>query len=135
VVAYSVSLKRLWVRAVAVVSRVTQDFEVLNSTSITMTAATIIALYRASVLDGIPIPGRQTVHRVERMPSSGQVEALHFHSNTAHGQQLCFARDITTSSDRFIPLNPHPPNPSHVGNLRGCSVRYTIEISTVIPEG
>jgi hypothetical protein len=96
VVAYSVSLKRQ-VRVVAVVwpgSRSSQT-EVLFSTSITMTAATIIALYRARfcmelpfrdakrprVLMGAVLAKKQFAGLSECQ--FRQVEALHFHWNMA----------------------------------------------------
>ena len=96
VVAYSVSLKRQ-VRVVAVVwpgSRA-RRVEMLFSTSITMTATTIIALYRArfsmefpfrdgkrpSVLMGAVLAKTQFFELSECQ--SRQVEALHFHWNMA----------------------------------------------------
>ena len=82
-VAYSVSLKRQ-VRVVAVVwpgSRSSRT-EVLFSTSITMTAATIIALYRARFCMEFPFrDGKQFAGLSECQ--SRQVEALHFHWNMA----------------------------------------------------
>ncbi len=81
VVAYSVSLKRQ-VRAVAVVSPGSRKTEVLFSTSITMTAATIIALYRARFSMEFPFrDGKQFAGLSECQ--SRQVEALHFHWNMA----------------------------------------------------
>ena len=83
VVAYSVGLKRQ-VRVVAVVwpeSRSSRT-EVLFSTSITMTAATIIALYRARFCMEFPFrDGKQFAGLSECQ--SRQVEALHFHWNMA----------------------------------------------------
>ena len=83
VVAYSVSLKRQ-VRVVAVVwpgSRSSRT-EVLFSTSITMTAATIITLYRARFSMEFPFrDGKQFAGLSECQ--SRQVEALHFHWNMA----------------------------------------------------
>ena len=83
VVAYSVSLKRQ-VRVVAVVwpgSRSSRT-EVLFSTSITMTAATIITLYRARFSMEFPFrDGKQFAGLSECQ--SRQVEALHFHLNMA----------------------------------------------------
>ena len=109
VVAYSVSLKRQ-VRVVAVVwpgSR-SSRMEVLNSTSITMTAATIIVLYRArfsmefpfwdgkrpSVLMRSSVVNRAALTKTGAVLAktqfaglsecqSRQVEALHFHWNMA----------------------------------------------------
>jgi hypothetical protein len=81
VVAFSVSLKRQ-VRAVAVVSPGSRKAEVLFSTSITMTAATIIALYRARFSMEFPFrDGKQFAGLSECQ--SRQVEALHFHWNMA----------------------------------------------------
>ena len=81
VVAYSVSLKRQ-VRAVAVVSPGSRKTEVLFSTSITMTAATIIALYRARFSMEFPFrDGKQFAGLSECQ--SRQVKALHFHWNMA----------------------------------------------------
>ena len=81
VVAFSVSLKRQ-VRAVAVVSPGSRKTEVLFSTSITMTAATIIALYRARFSMEFPFrDGKQFAGLSECQ--SRQVEALHFHWNMA----------------------------------------------------
>ena len=83
VVAYSISLKRQ-VRVVAVVwpgSRSSRT-EVLFSTSITMTAAAIIALYRARFSMEFPFrDGKQFAGLSECQ--SRQVEALHFHWNMA----------------------------------------------------
>ena len=83
VVAYSVSLKRQ-VRVVALVwpgSRA-RRMEVLFSTSITMTAATIIALYRARFsMEFAFRDGKQFAGLSECQ--SRQVEALHFHWNMA----------------------------------------------------
>ena len=109
VVAYSVGLKRQ-VRVVAVIrpgSRSSRT-EVLNSTSITMTAATIIALYRArfsmefpfrdskrpSVLMRSSVINRAALTKTSAVLAkkqfaglsecqSRQVEALHFHWNMA----------------------------------------------------
>ena len=81
VVAYSVRLKRQ-VRVVAVVWPGSRRTEVLFSTSTEMTAATIIALYRArfsmefSFRDGKQFAGLSECQ-------SRQVEALHFHWNMA----------------------------------------------------
>ena len=83
VIAYSVSLKRQ-VRVVAVVwpgSRSSRT-EVLNSTSITMTAATIIALYRALFLMEFPFRDSKQFAGLSECQSR-QVEALHFHWNMA----------------------------------------------------
>ena len=94
VVAYSLSLKRQ-VRVVAVVWPGSRRMEVLFSTSITMTAATIIALYRArfsmefpfrdgkrpSVLMGAVLAKTQFAGLNECQ--SRRVEALHFHWNMA----------------------------------------------------
>jgi hypothetical protein len=94
VVAYSVSLKRQ-VRAVAVVSPGSRKMEVLFSTSITMTAATIIALYRARFRVEFPFRDGKRPSVVIRAVlakkqfaglsecQSRQVEALHFHWNMA----------------------------------------------------
>ena len=83
VVAYSVSLKRQ-VRIVAVIwpgSRSSRT-EVLNSTSITMTAATIIALYRARFSMEFPFRDGKQFSGLSECQSR-QVEALHFHWNMA----------------------------------------------------
>ena len=83
VVAYSVGLKRQ-VRVVAVIWPGSQSSrtEVLFSTSITMTAATIIALYRARFSMEFPFrDGKQFAGLSECQ--SRQVEALHFHWNMA----------------------------------------------------
>ena len=95
-ITYSVSLKRQ-VRVVAVVwpgSR-SSRMEVLNSTSITMTAATIITLYRARFSMEFPFRDGKRPSVVNRAVlaktqfaglsecQSGQVEALHFHWNMA----------------------------------------------------
>ena len=96
VVAYSVSLKRQ-VRVVTVVwpgSRSSRT-EVLFSTSITMTAATTIALYRARFSMEFPFQDGTRPSMVNRAVlaktqfaglsecQSRQVEALHFHRNMA----------------------------------------------------
>ena len=96
VVAYSVGLKRQ-VRVVAVIwpgSRSSRT-EVLFSTSITMTAATIIALYRARFSMEFPFRDGKRLSVVNRAVlaktqfaglsecQSRQVEALHFHWNMA----------------------------------------------------
>ncbi|WP_407542202.1 transposase (plasmid) [Deinococcus radiomollis] len=81
VVASSVSLKRQ-VRAVALVWPRSRRAEVLFSTSIEMTAATIIALYRARFSMEFPFrDGKQFAGLSECQ--SRQVEALHFHWNMA----------------------------------------------------
>ena len=81
VVAYSLSLKRQ-VRVVAVVWPGSRRMEVLFSTSITMTAATIIALYRARFSMEFPFrDGKQFAGLNECQ--SRRVEALHFHWNMA----------------------------------------------------
>ena len=83
VVAYSVGLKRQ-VRVVAVIWPGSQSSrtEVLFSTSITMTAATIITLYRARFSMEFPFrDGKQFAGLSECQ--SRQVEALHFHWNMA----------------------------------------------------
>ena len=83
VVAYSVSLKRQ-VRVVAVVrSGAGQPrVEVLFSTSTTMTAATIIRLYRARFSMEFPFrDGKQFAGLSECQ--SRQLESLHFHWNMA----------------------------------------------------
>ena len=94
VVAHSVRLERQ-VRVVAVIWPGSRRTEVLFSTSITMTAATIIALYRArfsmefpfrdgkraSVASGAVLPKTQFAGLSDCQ--SRQVEALHFHWNMA----------------------------------------------------
>ena len=83
VVAYSVSLKRQ-VRVVAVIwpgSRSSRT-EVLFSTSITMTAATIIALYRARFSMEFPFRDAKQFAGLSECQSR-QVEALQFHWNMA----------------------------------------------------
>jgi len=81
VVAYSVRLKRQ-VRVVAVVWPGSRRTEVLFSTLITMTAATIIALYRARFSMEFPFrDGKQFAGLSECQ--SRRVEALHFHWNMA----------------------------------------------------
>jgi IS4 transposase len=81
VVASSVSLKRQ-VRAVALVWPGSRRTEVLFSTSTEMTAATIIALYRARFSMEFPFrDGKQFAGLSECQ--SRQVEALHFHWNMA----------------------------------------------------
>ena len=83
VVAYSVSLKRP-VRVVAVVRPGAgwPRVEVLNSTSTTMTAATIIRLYRAPFSMEFPFrDGKQFAGLSECQ--SRQLESLHFHWNMA----------------------------------------------------
>jgi len=83
VIAYAVSLKRQ-VRVVAVVWPGTHSSrtEVLFSTSITMTAETIIALYRARFSMEFPFrDGKQFAGLSEGQ--SRQVQALHFHWNMA----------------------------------------------------
>jgi len=81
VVAYSVSLKRP-VRVVAVVWPGSRKAEVLFSTSITMSAATIITLYRARFSMEFPFrDGKQFAGLSECQ--SRQVERLHFHWNMA----------------------------------------------------
>ncbi|WP_344982341.1 transposase, partial [Deinococcus rubellus] len=83
VVAYSVSLKRQ-VRVVAVCwhgSR-TRRTEVLFSTSTTMTAATIIALYRARFSMEFPFRDAKQFAGLSECQSR-QVEAQHFHWNMA----------------------------------------------------
>jgi len=101
VVAYSVSLKRQ-VRAVAVVSPGSRKTEVLFSTSITMTAATIIALYRARFSMEFPFrDGKQFAGLSECQ--SRQVEALHFHWNMAM-TAVSAARLSQLSDQRASPL-------------------------------
>jgi len=101
VVAYSVSLKRQ-VRAVAVVSPGSRKTEVLFSTSITMTAATIIALYRARFSMEFPFrDGKQFAGLSECQ--SRQVEALHFHWNMAM-TAVSAARLSQLSDQRAGPL-------------------------------
>ena len=101
VVAYSVSLKRQ-VRAVAVVSPGSRKMEVLFSTSITMTAATIIALYRARFSMEFPFrDGKQFAGLSECQ--SRQVEALHFHWNMAM-TAVSAARLSQLSDQRASPL-------------------------------
>ena len=101
VVAYSVSLKRQ-VRAVAVVSPGSRKMEVLFSTSITMTAATIIALYRARFSMEFPFrDGKQFAGLSECQ--SRQVEALHFHWNMAM-TAVSAARLSQLSDQRAGPL-------------------------------
>ena len=81
VVAYSVRLKRQ-VRVVSVVWPGSRRTEVLFSTLITMTAATIIALYRARFSMEFPFrDGKQFAGLSECQ--SRRVEALHFHWNMA----------------------------------------------------
>ena len=81
VVAHSVRLERQ-VRVVAVIWPGSRRTEVLFSTSITMTAATIIALYRARFSMEFPFrDGKQFAGLSECQ--SRQVEALHFHWNMA----------------------------------------------------
>lgn len=83
VVAYAVSLKRQ-VRVVAVCwpgSRAHRT-EVLFSTSITMTPATIIALYRARFSMEFPFRDAKQFAGLSECQSR-QVEALHFHWNMA----------------------------------------------------
>ena len=103
VVAYSVSLKRQ-VRVVAVVwprSRSSRT-EVLFSTSITMTAAIIIALYRARFCMEFPFrDGKQFAGLSECQ--SRQVEALHFHWNMAM-TAVSAARLSQLSDQRASPL-------------------------------
>ena len=94
VVAYSLSLKRQ-VRVVAVVWPGSRRMEVLFSTSITMTAATIIALYRARFSMEFPFRDGKRPSVVNRAVlaktqfaglnecQSRRVEALHFHWNMA----------------------------------------------------
>ena len=102
-VAYSVSLKRQ-VRVVAVVwpgSRSSRT-EVLFSTSITMTAAIIIALYRARFCMEFPFrDGKQFAGLSECQ--SRQVEALHFHWNMAM-TAVSAARLSQLSDQRAGPL-------------------------------
>ena len=101
VVAYSVSLKRQ-VRAVAVVSPGSRKTEVLFSTSITMTAATIIALYRARFSMEFPFrDGKQFAGLSECQ--SRQVKALHFHWNMAM-TAVSAARLSQLSDQRASPL-------------------------------
>ena len=83
VLAYSVSLERQ-VRVVAVVwpgSR-SSRVEVLFSTSVTMTAATIIALYQARFSMEFPFRDSKQFAGLSECQSR-QVEALHFHWNMA----------------------------------------------------
>jgi hypothetical protein len=81
VVAHSVRLKRQ-VRVVAVVWPGARRTEVLFSTSTEMTAATIIALYRARFSMEFPFrDGKQFAGLSECQ--SRQVESLHFHWNMA----------------------------------------------------
>lgn len=101
VVGYSVSLKRQ-VRAVAVVGPGSRKTEVLFSTSITMTAATIIALYRARFSMEFPFrDGKQFAGLSECQ--SRQVEALHFHWNMAM-TAVSAARLSQLSDQRAGPL-------------------------------
>jgi IS4 transposase len=101
VIAYSVSLKRQ-VRAVAVVSPGSRKAEVLFSTSITMTAATIIALYRSRFRVEFPFrDGKQFAGLSECQ--SRQVEALHFHWNMAM-TAVSAARLSQLSDQRASPL-------------------------------
>ena len=81
VVAYSVNLKRQ-VRVVAVVWPGSRRAEVLFSTSMTMKAATIIALYRARFSMEFPFRDARQVAGLSGCQSR-QVEALHFHWNMA----------------------------------------------------
>ncbi|WP_407543200.1 transposase (plasmid) [Deinococcus radiomollis] len=101
VVAYSVRLKRQ-VRAVAVVWPGSRKTEVLFSTSITMTAATIIALYRARFSMEFPFrDGKQFAGLSECQ--SRQVGALHFHWNMAM-TAVSAARLSQLSDQRAGPL-------------------------------
>ena len=101
VVAYSVSLKRQ-VRAVAVVSPGSRKAEVLFSTSITMTAATIIALYRARFSMEFPFRDGKQFSGLSECQSR-QVEALHFHWNMAM-TAVSAARLSQLSDQRASPL-------------------------------
>ena len=101
VVAYSVSLKRQ-VRAVAVVSPGSRKTEVLFSTSITMTAATIIALYRARFSMEFPFRDGKQFAGLSGCQSR-QVEALHFHWNMAM-TAVSAARLSQLSDQRASPL-------------------------------
>jgi hypothetical protein len=114
VVGYSVSLKRQ-VRAVAVVGPGSRKTEVLFSTSITMTAATIIALYRARFSMEFPFRDGKRPSVVIRAVlakkqfaglsecQSRQVEALHFHWNMAM-TAVSAARLSQLSDQRAGPL-------------------------------
>jgi hypothetical protein len=114
VVAFSVSLKRQ-VRAVAVVSPGSRKTEVLFSTSITMTAATIIALYRARFSMEFPFRDGKRPSVVIRAVlakkkfaglsecQSRQVEALHFHWSMAM-TAVSAARLSQLSDQRAGPL-------------------------------
>ena len=83
VVAYSVSFKRQ-VRDVAVIWPGSQSSRTvaLNSTSVTMKAATIIALYRARFSMEFPFRDSKQFSGLSECQSR-QVEALHFHLNMA----------------------------------------------------
>ncbi|WP_407543286.1 transposase (plasmid) [Deinococcus radiomollis] len=81
VVAHSVRLKRQ-VRVVAVVWPGSRRTEVLFSTSTEMTAATIIALYRARFSMEFPFWDGKQFARLSECQSR-QLEALHFHWNMA----------------------------------------------------
>jgi len=101
VVAHSVRLKRQ-VRVVAVVWPGSRRTEVLFSTSIAMTAATIIALYRARFSMEFPFrDGKQFAGLSECQ--SRRVEALHFHWNMAM-MAVSAARLSQLQDQRACPL-------------------------------
>ena len=101
VVAYSAGLKRL-VRVVAVVWPGSRKTEVLFSTSITMTAATIVALYRARFRVEFPFRDAKQFAGLSGCQSR-QVEALHFHWNMAL-MAVSTARLSQLSDQRASPL-------------------------------